>query len=214
MNPKKRFTPEVEAEIVAKYVSGRRSGELAQEYECGRKLITNMAKRYGHGEYSSRVKGGIRGINTDSLNPKIEELHAQNLSQAEIANEVGISQPVVSRVLRQLGLKPNNPIRVNRGSESNFWKGGVVENGSGYRMILSNEFPSMQIKTGYILEHRLVMARYLGRPLEKHETVHHIDGNRVNNNITNLQLRIGNHGAGGTYHCADCGSLRINPIKL
>lgn len=214
MNPRKRFTPEVEVEIVAKYVSGRRSGELAQEYKCGRKMITDMAKRHGHSEYSSKVKGGIRGINTDSLNSKIVELHAQNLSQAEIGKKLGVSQSVISRALRQLGLKPNNPTGTKRGVNSNFWKGGVIKNAQGYILILSNEYPTMTTKTGYISEHRLVLARYLGRPLEKHETVHHIDGDRTNNDITNLQLRIGNHGVGGTYHCADCGSLRINPIKL
>lgn len=39
-----------------------------------------------------------------------------------------------------------------------------------------------------ILEHRLVMAEYLNRPLKVGEIVHHIDGNNLNNDITNLQL--------------------------
>ena len=38
----------------------------------------------------------------------------------------------------------------------------------------------------YILEHRLVMEKYLGRKLDKKEYVHHIDHNRENNNIENL----------------------------
>jgi len=39
-----------------------------------------------------------------------------------------------------------------------------------------------------ILEHRLVMAESLGRPLRPEEVVHHIDGNNLNNDLSNLQL--------------------------
>ncbi len=37
-------------------------------------------------------------------------------------------------------------------------------------------------------EHRLFMEQYLGRPLRPDEVVHHIDGNRSNNTLANLQL--------------------------
>ena len=39
-----------------------------------------------------------------------------------------------------------------------------------------------------ILEHRLVMAESLGRPLKRQEVVHHIDGNNLNNELSNLLL--------------------------
>jgi uncharacterized phage protein (TIGR01671 family) len=42
---------------------------------------------------------------------------------------------------------------------------------------------------GYVLEHRLVMEERLGRFLfHDKEVVHHIDGNRENNNINNLKI--------------------------
>lgn len=214
MNPKKRFNNETEKEIVLRYISGERSGLLAKEYKCDRKMISSMAKRHGHHEYASMVKGGINGINTKHLNDKILELHSMNLSQKKIGIEVGISQCVVSRVLRQLNLKPNNPLSSKKGIDSNLWRGGRVTTVNGYVMILSNEFPSMRTKTGYILEHRLNMAKYLGRSLEKWESVHHVDGNRSNNDISNLQLRIGQHGNGVVYCCSKCGSFKLNPNKL
>jgi hypothetical protein len=40
----------------------------------------------------------------------------------------------------------------------------------------------------YKLKHRIVMEQYIGRKLNKNEIVHHIDENKKNNNIENLQL--------------------------
>lgn len=37
-------------------------------------------------------------------------------------------------------------------------------------------------------EHRRVMEEYLGRPLRPNESIHHIDGNKLNNKLENLAL--------------------------
>jgi len=50
------------------------------------------------------------------------------------------------------------------------------------------EFQSMATKQGYILEHRLIMARSLGRCLEPWEVVHHKDGVPSHNSEDNLEL--------------------------
>ncbi len=43
-------------------------------------------------------------------------------------------------------------------------------------------------RNGYVLEHRLVMEEYLGKPLLPGEVVHHRDRKRANNPIANLLL--------------------------
>jgi len=56
------------------------------------------------------------------------------------------------------------------------------------RIYENNFFYPMATKCGRVLEHRLVMARSLGRCLQKWELVHHKNHNKSDNRIENLQL--------------------------
>lgn len=47
-----------------------------------------------------------------------------------------------------------------------------------------------------ILEHRYIMEQHIGRKLTLDETVHHINGDRFNNDISNLELFSNRHGPG------------------
>ena len=49
-------------------------------------------------------------------------------------------------------------------------------------------FEYCPLRDKFMRVHRLVMERHLGRLLNKNEIVHHIDGNKTNNNISNLEL--------------------------
>lgn len=99
--------------------------------------------------------------------------------------------------------KPQNTIcrQCNARGEGNpNWKGKGGHDGRGYIRIYiakDNFFYPMAIKTSkgaYILEHRLVMAKNLGRCLHTWEQVHHKHRIKDDNRIEELKLcSPGNH---------------------
>lgn len=62
-------------------------------------------------------------------------------------------------------------------------------NGDGYRVVWAPGHPNAQA-SGQILEHRLVMAGVLGRPLLPDEIPHHKNGDRTDNDPGNLELCV------------------------
>lgn len=88
-------------------------------------------------------------------------------------------------------------IKANKNKRSHHWKGGKVTDKDGYILIWKPKHPLN--RTGYILEHRLKMEKYIGKYLTKDEVVHHINGNRKDNRIKNLIL-FKNQFEHRTYH--------------
>ena len=80
------------------------------------------------------------------------------------------------------------------GPKNPAWKGGVMTrrgkgNYAGARYVRCPvAFAQMARKDGYVMEHRLVMALRVGRPLTRTEVVHHMDHDPRNNVIANLEL--------------------------
>lgn len=92
--------------------------------------------------------------------------------------------------------------RVNRrnyghGTTAGHWKGGFKHHPNGYLFrYVAPDHPLFDMANmasirgfgGYISEHRFVMATHLGRCLKPEEVVHHINGNKKDNGIENLEL--------------------------
>lgn len=93
-----------------------------------------------------------------------------------------------NRWCRHCSSKVNLTGRPNWGGN---WKGGCRKTADGYiviRLYPGDFFYPMVAKNGYVAEHRLVMAKALGRCLHHWELVHHKNHIRDDNQIENLQL--------------------------
>jgi hypothetical protein len=145
----------------------------------------------------------------------VEDIQLGRKNIKDVVEILGVSNATVVRNLRKLGLPTKRSGAPSREDHPN-WRGGTIEIGGECFIKLepSDPYYPMANKNGYVLEHRLLKAKHLGRLLTRAETVHHKDGNHDNNRIENLQLRQGQHGNGHVRCCADCGSTNIIAVNL
>jgi transposase len=208
---RRKIGPEQEKEVVAMYTAGQSTTAIAEHLDVHCATIRMALARH-----RVPMRGGKPRHATDEVTvAAMTKLYVvDGWSQKQIGEQFDISQPVVSRILELAGVEMR---RGATGEDHGNWRGGrFVQNGYVFvRVYPGDPFYVMANRCGYVLENRLVMARHLGRPLLRSETVHHKNNqDEQNNDISNLQLRQGRHGKGGAFQCADCGSHNIKPVPL
>lgn len=180
-------------------------------HQAKRELIVRLFHEHG----STRKVADLLGMRTSSVctalnkqgiptprvgrrhNPYARcDLHADLVLQmseagcslSEIGRAVKTKKEEVKKFLERNGIvKTYDSGSANIGERHYAWKGRLVDK-DGYILIHCKGHPNARKHTHYVFEHRLVTEEVLGRTLLPTEVVHHKDGNKQNNDPSNLQL--------------------------
>ena len=109
-------------------------------------------------------------------------------SMQKVADYFGVSKKLILNHMKRFDIPRNpRPSKQEKPKKIDTFHKGYTITWNGYKMVKCPNHPHCDGK-GYIREHILVMEKYLGRYLTEDEVVHHIDENKLNNDISNLQL--------------------------
>lgn len=132
----------------------------------------------------------------------IEKLYVQEgKSCLTIGKMIGKNAKAVSRYLKKFGIKSRpfstKGLQTRLGAvlseeirdkirQSHLKNGTQKHKHKGYIMVYKPNHPYAQ--KNYVPEHRLIVEQEIGRYLESYEIIHHIDEDKTNNNLNNLQI--------------------------
>lgn len=147
----------------------------------------------------------------DKIQYPVEEIRrqiAEGWTQQRIAEHLRqtlddrITPKLIYKVCKKHGIKCQRT-GPRSGESHPEWKGGRIRDANGYVFVYVPDHPecvrvsearrlkangSYYRKECYIQEHRLVMEQHLGRFLQQHEVVHHLNGQKDDNRLANLVL--------------------------
>lgn len=157
--------------------------------------VDEIIKSFQAGESVRMVSDRI-GIDHTTLARRCHEIGIQTPSKKDSAKmcwknhthprigKTGSSCPVYGHHMSDSTREKMKPIWERIGNERRFRR---KRHSQGYTLVYAPNHPCAD-RGGYVLEHRLVMERHLGRILSSDEIVHHINENKADNSIENLML--------------------------
>ena len=168
----------------------RTLSSIAEEVGCNKTTAERALKKFGI-ERRKRTSKHFLMHNKEWL---YQQYVVEKRSMKDIAEEAGTTAGNIHDALETMGvqrrgIKEAYDLKYPDGrlaEMSGNWKGGrrII---NGYVFLYVPDHP--YAVNGIVQEHRLVMEKHLGRYLEPYEVVHHLDGNRQNNAIENLEVK-------------------------
>jgi len=168
-------------------------------------------------------------LNSDELSQLY--LH-DKLSITKISTKLKVDSSVVRKNLQLLNIPVRSPREavilawemgiMPRGATHPYWQGGkYTDKFMGYVLVYIDPSDPLHVMTrtgkNYAFEHRIVMAKHLGRPLMPYELVHHKNGVRNDNRLENLEIYSRSEHNEVHRYCRGCpikNELRIIKAKL
>ena len=114
----------------------------------------------------------------------IEQYITNDLSISQIAEKCGVCLNTIHRYLIKFDI-PRRPAHCPPGAKSSRWKGGRIKQ-HGYWYI--HQKGHLRAAGSYVPEQILIVESILNRKLTKKEAVHHINFEKLDNQIENLYL--------------------------
>ncbi len=172
------------------YDEGKTLSEMRKYFGC--KSVITAAKRLRElGIETNRNKlkkqNTMMGMSDEEFKEYLKEQY-KTKSMGEIGKEIGVSAAAVRKYFVKFGMeRRGNTEFMHDPTKTPNWNGGIHVKSTGYVEVYAPDHPRANGRP-YIYQHILVMEKHIGRYLEKDEVVHHIDGNKSNNDISNLRL--------------------------
>ncbi len=168
---------------------------VAKEIGVCKKTVLKNLKRYG-------IKRTGKKQLSDNDKQMITRMATDGYTASEISKVIGFSNVTINRYARKIGITIAN----------NYHKGFVITD-SGYKKLLRPNHTRADGK-GYVGEHTLIMESYINRLLKNNEVVHHIDGDKLNNDISNLKLMTEQEHRSLHAKNGDCGFVKVHSKKI
>lgn len=181
--------------LVEQYVTrGQTLDQVGGLLGCSKNTVSRALTKFGIEKHKPTSKYPLLNDSEWLKNAYL----VKKMSTEDIAKIVGCNEGAVHYKLTHTykvtlrSLSEAQRIKFPNGrkkEKSHLWKGGRIINIQGYICVHCPEHPHA-MTNGYVLEHRLVMEKKLGRYLESYESVHHVDGDKTNNAPENLVVML------------------------
>lgn len=167
--------------LIRLYKKGIRVKELSKKFKCGPEYVRNILKSEGvklipPWEYNRRF--------SENNIKKLLFLYKSGRTAKSLVKVFGVSDGTIRKYIKRFSKM--------RSKSQQQYKGKKWKNKEGYLVVHVKENQRHLIPNSSdrltMLEHRLIMSKYLNRALLRHEHVHHKNGKRDDNRIKNLEL--------------------------